>query len=113
MVPTWNYTVVHAYGSLRIIDDTAWLRSQLDALTNQHEATFQQPWTFADAPHDFTEKLFEAIVGLELMITRLSGKWKVSQNQPSCNQASVFQGLVAGGKKDIAALVEAGIKNLR
>ncbi|MDD5267981.1 MAG: FMN-binding negative transcriptional regulator [Methylococcales bacterium] len=113
VVPTWNYTVVHAYGHLRIIDDTAWVRSQLEALTAHNEAAFAEPWKVSDAPHDFTEKLIEAIVGIEMVITRLSGKWKVSQNQPPQNQASVVQGLNACehiGSTAIASLVNAGAK---
>ncbi|WP_019867849.1 FMN-binding negative transcriptional regulator [Methylovulum miyakonense] len=114
VVPTWNYTVVHAYGQLQVVDDASWLRSQLEALTNQHEAAFPEPWAVADAPHEFTEKLMEAIIGIELVITRLSGKWKVSQNQPPCNQASVAEGLSASGQLDaagMAALIKAGVKN--
>ncbi|NOT12726.1 MAG: FMN-binding negative transcriptional regulator [Methylococcaceae bacterium] len=113
VVPTWNYTVVHAYGSLRIIDDAAWVRHQLEALTNHNEAAFPKPWAVSDAPHDFTEKLIEAIVGIEILITRLDGKWKVSQNQPDKNQASVIQGLSASGQSDgltMAELVKTGVK---
>ncbi len=113
VVPTWNYTVVHAYGSLRIIDDSAWVRRQLEALTNHNEAAFPEPWAVSDAPHDFTEKLIEAIAGVEIVITRLDGKWKVSQNQPDKNQASVIQGLSESGQSDgltMAELVKAGVK---
>jgi len=116
VVPTWNYTVVHAYGSLRIIDDASWVRTQLEALTNHNEAVFPEPWAVSDAPHDFTEKLIEAIVGIEMVIIRLSGKWKVSQNQPPQNQASVIQGLNTSGQREsavMAALVNTGIKNAR
>ncbi|MDO9163273.1 MAG: FMN-binding negative transcriptional regulator [Methylococcaceae bacterium] len=114
VVPTWNYTVVHAYGFLRIIDDAAWIRSQLEALTDHNEAILPEPWAVSDAPEDFTDKLIEAIVGIEMVITRLSGKWKVSQNQPSQNQASVIHGLNNSEQKDalaMAALVTAGGKN--
>lgn len=109
VVPTWNYTVVHAYGSLRIIDDASWVRTQLEALTSHNEAVFPEPWTIADAPVDFTEKLIAAVVGIELVITRLSGKWKVSQNQPPQNQDSVIQGLSASGQTVMADLVKSGI----
>lgn len=109
MVPTWNYTVVHAYGSLRIIDDANWVRTQLEALTSHNEAGFPEPWTMADAPVDFTEKLIEAVVGIELVVTRLSGKWKVSQNQPPQNQDSFAQGLLANGQTVMADLVKSGI----
>lgn len=113
VVPTWNYTVVHAYGSLRIIDDAAWVRAQLEALTNHNEAAFPDPWAVSDAPADFSEKLIEAVVGIELVITRLSGKWKVSQNQPPQNQNSVIQGLNASGQAEaiaMAELVKIGVK---
>ena len=113
VVPTWNYTVVHAYGSLRIIDDAAWVRTQLEALTNHNEAVFPEPWAMSDAPVDFTEKLIEAVVGIEMVITRLFGKWKISQNQPPQNQTSVIHGLNASGQAEamtMPALVKTGIK---
>jgi transcriptional regulator len=114
VVPTWNYAVVHAYGSLRIIDDASWLRAQLEILTAHNEAAFPKQWAVSDAPHDFTDKLIGAIVGIEIVITKLSGKWKVSQNQPAQNQASIIQGLNASGVRDaspMADLVEAAAKN--
>lgn len=109
VVPTWNYTVVHAYGRLRIVDDAVWLRAQLEALTAQHEAGLPNPWAISDAPDDFIEKLLGAVVGIEMIITRLSGKWKVSQNQPLQNQHSVIQGLTANGQVAMAELVKTGI----
>jgi transcriptional regulator len=93
VVPTWNYIVVHAYGNLRIIDNPEWLHAQLEALTAQNEAQFPEPWAVTDAPVEFTEKLFESIVGIEMKITKLVGKWKVSQNQPPQNRESVIDGL--------------------
>lgn len=115
VVPTWNYTVVHAYGTLRIIDDAVWVRTQLEALTQQQEAAFPEPWAVSDAPEEFTGKLLEAVVGIEMVITRLTGKWKVSQNQPPQNQRSVVQGLNAGGQSEaaaVAALVDAGVNHV-
>ncbi|QWF71811.1 FMN-binding negative transcriptional regulator [Methylomonas paludis] len=112
VVPTWNYTVVHAYGSLRIVDDAAWIRTQLEALTNHNEAALSKPWAVSDAPNDFTEKLIEAIVGIEITITKLSGKWKVSQNQPLPNRISVAQALntIEQGKSaEMAVLVNSRI----
>ncbi|AMO93659.1 putative FMN-binding domain protein [Collimonas fungivorans] len=111
VVPTWNYAVAHAYGTLRIIDDASWLPAHLAALTAHNEAAFPAPWQLTDAPHDYTEKLMKAIVGIEIVITRLSGKWKVSQNQPAQNQATVIDGLHGQGSDEsqaMAALVEAG-----
>lgn len=114
VVPTWNYAVVHAYGGLRVVDDVSWIRSQLEALTSHNEAPFSEPWPVLDAPYEFTEKLIEAIVGIEITITKLSGKWKVSQNQPERNQASVISGLRTCGNSEalsMAALIEICAKN--
>jgi len=116
VVPTWNYAVVHAYGFLRVIDDTAWLRAQLETLTAHNEASFPEPWAVSDAPHEHIAKMMAAIVGIEMVVARLVGKWKASQNQPSQNQASVAAGLRASGSPDalaMAALVVAGAKKAR
>lgn len=106
VVPTWNYIAVHAYGVLRVIDDPHWLREQLDALTAQHEAKLPDPWVVQDAPAEFTERLLHSIVGIEMVVTRLSGKWKMSQNQPAQNRAGVVEGLNAQGKEDVAAWIK-------
>jgi transcriptional regulator len=95
VVPTWNYAVVHAYGILRIIDDPEWLRSQLEALTNHNEKPLSEPWAVTDAPNEFAAKLMPSIVGIEMKIIRLLGKWKVSQNQPLQNQEGIIEGLNA------------------
>ena len=116
VVPTWNYAVVHACGMLRVIDDAAWVRAQLEALTAHNEAGLARPWAVSDAPHEYTEKLIGSIVGFEIVITKLSGKWKVSQNQPAQNQAGIVEGLGSSGLRDaaeMAALVAAGAKNPR
>ncbi|WP_415878205.1 FMN-binding negative transcriptional regulator [Methylomonas sp. TEB] len=105
VVPTWNYTAVHAYGKLRIIDDPAWIRGQLQAMTDEFEAGFPEPWAIADAPADFTERLLTQIVGIEISVTRLQGKWKVSQNQPPENRSSVIEALRASGQVAMADLV--------
>ncbi|HKE96419.1 MAG TPA: FMN-binding negative transcriptional regulator [Povalibacter sp.] len=108
VVPTWNYVVVHAYGFLRIVDDKTWLRSQLEALTAHNEASFPQPWTISDAPREYIDRLMGAIVGMEMVITRLIGKWKVSQNQPAANRSGVITGLGSSdssGAQAMAALV--------
>ncbi|QSA96448.1 FMN-binding negative transcriptional regulator [Methylococcus sp. EFPC2] len=109
VVPTWNYTVAHAYGALRVIDDASWLRAHLETFTASNEAAFPDPWHLSDAPHDFTDKLIEAVVGIEIVVSRLSGKWKVSQNQPPQNQAGVAHGLRSSAlaeSLEMAALVE-------
>ncbi|HSQ03525.1 MAG TPA: FMN-binding negative transcriptional regulator [Burkholderiales bacterium] len=106
VVPTWNYAVAHAYGSLCIIDDPSWLRAQLDALTSHNEARFAEPWHVADAPHDYVETLMKAIVGIEIVISRLSGKWKTSQNQPPHNQAGVVRGLRESKNSDALEMAD-------
>jgi transcriptional regulator len=93
VVPTWNYAVVHAHGKMRVVDDPVWLRSQLEAITRQNESAMLQPWQVKDAPADYIEKMMAAVVGIEIPITRLTGKWKVSQNQPEQNRAGVVDGL--------------------
>jgi transcriptional regulator len=96
VVPTWNYAVVHAHGRLRIIDDVAWLRDQIERLTH-----------VTDAPEPFIQAQMRGIVGLEIEIARLEGKWKVSQNRPEADRAGVVEGLSADGVEDMAALVRA------
>jgi len=107
VVPTWNYAVAHAYGRLRIVDDPAWLRAHLGELTAHNEAASAVPWRLEDAPADYTEKLIGAIVGVEMPIARLLGKWKTSQNQSAENRAGVVRGLRARG--DETALAMAGL----
>ena len=93
VVPTWNYVVAHAYGTPRFIDDRAWLRAFVEKLTNRHEAQRREPWKVTDAPADFIDKQVGAIIGLEIPITRLIGKWKVSQNRPTKDREGVVEGL--------------------
>lgn len=95
VVPTWNYILVQAHGRPRVIDDAAWLRAQIDALTAQQEADRQDPWAVADAPPDFVAAQLKGIAGVEIAIDRIEGKWKASQNQPAANRAGVAAGLRA------------------
>ncbi|CAG0960060.1 Protease synthase and sporulation protein PAI 2 [Rhodocyclaceae bacterium] len=108
-VPTWNYAVVHAHGHLRAIDDSAWLRTQVEELTHREEAAFPHPWSVADAPADYIDKMIAAVVGIEMTVTRLVGKWKTSQNQPPDNRVGVVAGLGGRGPEGsaMAALVAA------
>jgi transcriptional regulator len=92
-VPTWNYAVVHVHGRLRVIEDKDWLRSFLERLTDRHEATQPKPWHVGDAPEDHIQKMLKAIVGLEVTIDRIEGKFKLSQNHPDANRAGVIEGL--------------------
>jgi transcriptional regulator len=94
VVPTWNYAVVHAHGVPRFIDDRAWLRAFVEQLTDRHEARRREPWKVTDAPADYIDKQVGAIIGLEIPITRLIGKWKVSPNRPPHDRAGVVEGLI-------------------
>ena len=93
VVPTFNYIVVHAYGSMRAIDDEAWLRDFVGKLTQRFESPRAQPWSITDAPEDFIAKQLGAIVGIEIQLTRLIGKWKTSQNRPAADRKGVVAGL--------------------
>jgi transcriptional regulator len=93
VVPTWNYVVVHAYGYLKIIEDGAWLVTHLASLTNIHEAASPVPWKIEDAPADYIASQVKGIVGLEMEVTRLEGKWKVSQNRSEQDRNGVAEGL--------------------
>ena len=106
VVPTWNYAVVHAKGRLQVHDDAAWIRAQMGELTTQQEAGMARPWAVDDAPQDYTDKLLGAVVGIEIPIDSLVGKWKVSQNQLAANQATVQQGLQGLGTEAGAAMAE-------
>lgn len=103
-VPTWNYAVAHVHGRLRVIHDADWLRALLDALTDRFEASEPSPWKVADAPADHVEKLLGAIVGIEIAIERIEGKFKLSQNHPAANRAGVMTGLTRRGQGDDLAL---------
>ena len=96
VVPTWNYAVVHAHCELQAVHDPEQILNIVTELTEHHERTQSHPWSVADAPRDFTEKLLAHIVGVHLHVKRWQGKWKVSQNQPKANQASVIEGLDNG-----------------
>ena len=107
-VPTWNYVVVEVRGRLRVIDDAQWLRAFLECLTDRHEAGLPQPWHVGDAPPDHIETSLRAIVGLEIAITGISGKFKLSQNHPAANRAGVVEGLrrrAAPGDAELADLM--------
>lgn len=104
VVPTWNYLAVHAEGRARIIQDPAWLKSHLCQLTDQHEAGRAEPWKVDDAPADFTERLMQGIVGVEVTIEKLTGKLKASQNQPERNQMGVKAGLETEGTSGAGAM---------
>lgn len=107
-VPTWNYAVAHVHGRLKVVADAAWLRALLERLTDRHEAAEPQPWHVADAPVDHVEKMLPAIVGIEIAIERIEGKFKLSQNHPERNRLGVIAGLRrrdGDGDAELAALM--------
>jgi transcriptional regulator len=104
VVPTFNYAVVHAHGPLRIIDDAGQLLALLERLTNRHEAARSAPWQVSDAPASYIEHMMAAIVGIEIPIARLDGKWKVSQNRSESDQSRIAAGLSGSSAAPARAL---------
>lgn len=92
-VPTWNYIAVHAYGRLRAIEDHDWLLDHLKTLVDENERIVETPWSVADAPPEFIAREMRGIVGVELDVSRVEGKWKVSQNRNDEDAAAVMAGL--------------------
>jgi transcriptional regulator len=107
VVPTWNFTMVQARGHARLVDDGAWLRRHLDDVTDALEARMPQPWKVSDAPADFVATVSRALVGIEIPISALAGKWKTSQNRSEADRAGVAAGLQQDGEHAMAALVAA------
>ncbi|MBC7501331.1 MAG: FMN-binding negative transcriptional regulator [Herminiimonas sp.] len=107
VVPTWNYMVVHAYGTIRVMDDPAWVLGLVGRLTGRHESGRALPWKVDDAPADYIQKILSAIVGIEIPIGRMIGKWKVSQNRDEADRAGVAAGLVEDGRADNLSMSEA------
>lgn len=95
VVPTWNYAIVQVRGTAKVIDDAAWLRTQIEALTGEHENPRPAPWRVDDAPGAFVDAQIKGIIGVEIAITGIEGKWKVSQNRPKADIAEVIEGLDA------------------
>ncbi|MCO6179917.1 FMN-binding negative transcriptional regulator [Ciceribacter sp. RN22] len=97
VVPTWNYAIVQVRGTVRVIEDSQWLRAQVDRLTDGHESKRMIPWAVGDAPDDFITAQLKGIVGIEVQITTIEGKWKVSQNRNEADRRGVAEGLDAEG----------------
>ena len=108
VVPTWNYTMVQARGTLRAVDDAPWLRALVGRLTDHHERRAQaQPWSVSDAPDDYVQQMLRAIVGIEIPLDSLTGKWKVSQNRSAADREGVVAGIDVT-HPEMAALVRGG-----
>jgi transcriptional regulator len=112
VVPTWNYVAIHAYGTATTFEDVGALRAHLGALTNRFEASAAVPWEVDDAPRDFIDGNCRAIIGIEIPLSRIEGKWKLSQNRPRHDRLGVINGLRAEGgeaKLTMAEMVEAAM----
>ena len=105
-VPTWNYIAVHARGALTLHQEPEWLRAHVGKLSESHEGGEPNPWKVSDAPGDYIDGLLRAIVGFELKITSLEGKWKLSQNRQPADIEGVRDALVRQGRDDLAALMK-------
>ena len=104
--PTFNYVVVHAHGPLHTFDDTVLLESNVRALTELHESAFSHRWSVNDAPADFIQTQLKGIIGIEMPIARLEGKWKVSQNRVPGDRQGVIDGLRAQGDPESLAMAD-------
>jgi len=106
VVPTWNYIAVHAYGTVEFFDDPARLLDLVTRLTDRHEGRRSAPWAVSDAPEEFIQGMLKGIVGFAIPISRLEGKWKMSQNRPAEDRVGVVAGLSEEGEGTVAALVQ-------
>ena len=93
VVPTWNYAAVHAEGSIKLIEDAQWLRSHVSQMTNIHEPTYQSNWKLDDAPEEYVQMMLKAIIGIEIEVGSLVGKFKLSQNRPAEDYDAVVEQL--------------------
>ena len=100
VVPTYNYAVIHVYGRIIVHDDARWLRGMVGRLTKKFEVHPETPWKMSDAPPSYIDERLKHIVGLELQITRIEGKWKMSQNRNHADQLGVIAGLTQSADED-------------
>jgi transcriptional regulator len=106
VVPTWNYVTAHVYGTLTVHDDPDWVAEVVRRLTDHHEAGRPHPWSVDDAPEKFVAGQLRAIVGVEVAITRIEAKFKLSQNRPAADVDGVVAGLRQDGDEVGASAVE-------
>ena len=112
VVPTWNYEVVHVHGTVRVRDDIEWVRQTVTDLTNHHESRLgqdsgRQPWAVTDAPDDYIELHLGPIVGIEIKVTRLEGRRKLSQRRSDEDRLGVARGLAESVRESDRALAQA------
>lgn len=106
VVPTWNYVMVQARGTVRVMDDVAWLKKQVKALTNHQESQFDRQWKVSDAPAAYIDAEIKGIIGIEIALFSIEGKWKVSQNRNQKDRAGVVKNLNELGNQKMSALVQ-------
>lgn len=106
VVPTWNYAAVHAEGSIKLIDDPKWLRSHVSEMTNIHEPTYQSTWKLDDAPEEYVQTMLKAIIGIEIEINSLVGKFKLSQNRPAQDYEAVVEQLRKSPKEALQEMLQ-------
>ncbi|MDN7675028.1 FMN-binding negative transcriptional regulator [Burkholderia oklahomensis] len=104
-VPTWNYVVVHAHGQITVRDDEPFVRGVVARLTRAHEAALPEPWKIGDAPKDYIDTMLQSIVGLQIDITRLAGKWKLGQNKEARDIRGAGEALKARGNDAIGDMM--------
>ena len=112
-VPTWNYAVVHAHGIPAVFDDRDRLLAHVTTLTNTHEASLEAPWKVSDAPAEFVDALLKGIVGIELPIASIAGKWKVNQNRTAADRRTVVEALEQKGDDASRAMARLVGESLR
>lgn len=106
VVPTWNYAAVHAEGTIKLIDDAQWLRSHVSQMTNIHEPTYQSTWKLDDAPEEYVQTMLKAIIGIEIEIKSLVGKFKLSQNRPAEDYEAVVEQLRKSPKEALQEMLQ-------
>lgn len=107
VVPTWNYVAIHVHGVVRFFHDTVRLLDLVERLTERQERGRPHPWRVSDAPAEYINGLLKGIVGVELTISRIAGKWKASQNRPAADVLGVIEGLKEDGREDMAQVMAA------
>ena len=106
VVPTWNYAAVHAQGTIKLIEDPQWLRSHVSQMTNIHESTYESTWKLDDAPEEYVQTMLKAIIGIEIDIKSLVGKFKLSQNRPAEDYEAVVDQLSKSPKKALQEMLQ-------
>ena len=113
VVPTWNYVTVQAHGRLVVHDDVEWLETNVRRLTDAHEADAGEPWSVDDAPRTYIDGQLRAIVGVEVLLDRVVGKWKLGQNRSDEDIGGAIEGLEAAGERGVSAAMRAAPRRSR